>query len=67
MDKKYVRMAGNTLWNGVLKVLNYRFPTLATAKGRPDINKYKELVAIENKKMLNHLISGYNYMHLLMG
>ena len=67
VDRKYVRMAGNTLWNGVLEALNHRFPDLKKAKGRPDINKYKELVSKENKKMLNHLMTGYNYMHLLMG
>ncbi|MDX2190550.1 MAG: DUF5618 family protein [Bacteroidota bacterium] len=67
VDKKYVRMAGNTLWNGVLEALNYRYPDLLKSKGRPDINKYKELVSKENKKMLNHLITGYNYMHLYMG
>ena len=66
-DKKYVQMAGNTLWNGVLEALNHKFPELANGNGRPDIKKYKEAVAKENKKMLNHLVTGYNYMHLLMG
>lgn len=66
-NKKYVRMAGNTLWNGVLEALNYRYSLIKTSKGRPDINKYKEFVAGDNKKILNHLLTGYNYMHLLMG
>jgi hypothetical protein len=66
-DKKYVQMAGNTLWNGVLEALNHKFPELANGKSRPDIRKYKEAVSKENKKMLNHLVTGYNYMHLLMG
>jgi hypothetical protein len=67
VDKKYVQMAGNTLWNGVLEALNAKFPELKKQKGRPDIDKYKQLVSKENKKMLNHLMSGYNYMHLAMG
>ncbi|MDX2195680.1 MAG: DUF5618 family protein [Cytophagales bacterium] len=65
--KKYVQMAGNTLWNGVSEALNEKYPILKKAKGRPDITKYQTLVANENKKMLNHLNTGYNYMHLLMG
>ncbi len=66
-EKKYVQMAGNTLWNGVLEALNYKFPQISKGKGSPDIEKYKEAVAKENKKMLNHLQTGYNYMHLYMG
>jgi hypothetical protein len=27
-DKKYVKMAGNTLWNGVLEALDYKFPEI---------------------------------------
>ncbi len=66
-DKKYVQMAGNTLWNGVLEALNYRFAQIKKGKGPPDIDKFIEAVAKENRKMLSHLTSGYNYMHLLMG
>lgn len=66
-DMKYVRMAGNTLWNGVLEALNYKFPETKTGKGRPDINKYKELVAKSNPKMTKLVVNAYNTLHLAMG
>lgn len=50
IDKKYVQMAGNTLWNGVLEALNAKFPELKKQKVRPDIKKNKQLVSKENKK-----------------
>ncbi|MDX2197238.1 MAG: DUF5618 family protein [Cytophagales bacterium] len=66
-DKKYVQMAGNTLWNGVLEALKHKYPEIGKAKGRPNIDKYMDAVAKDNKKMLKHLQTGYNYMHLYMG
>ena len=62
-DAKYVKMAGNTLWNGVLLALENRMPS----KGRPDIRKYREEIAKQNKKMLRVLNSGYATCHLSMG
>ncbi|MDX2190476.1 MAG: DUF5618 family protein [Bacteroidota bacterium] len=66
-DKKYVRMAGNTLWNGVLEALDYRFPEIKKGKGRPDINKYKEKVAKVNPKMIRLVMNAYDTLHLAMG
>ena len=40
-DDKYVKMAGNTLWNGCLIALDALFG-INKRKGRPDIGKYKE-------------------------
>ncbi len=31
-DKKHVRMAGNTLWNGVLEALDNKFPEIKKAR-----------------------------------
>jgi hypothetical protein len=62
-EKKYVRMAGNTLWNGVLVSLEARFPY----KGRPDIRKYREAVAKLNKSKLKTLNVAYELIHLHMG
>lgn len=45
-DPKYIKIAGNTLWNCVLLALHARFPV----KGRPNIDTYRELVASTDKK-----------------
>lgn len=66
-DRKYVRMAGNTLWNGVLEALNYKFPEIKKGKGRPDISKYKEAVAKSNPKMIRLIMDAYDTLHLAMG
>ena len=39
-DRKYVRMAGNTLWNGVLLILEAAFRINKT-KGRLNIDDYR--------------------------
>ena len=44
MDGKYVKMAGNTLWNGCLVALDAVFG-IRKYKGRPSIDKYKEMGA----------------------
>lgn len=68
-DRKYVKMAGNTIWNGVLLAMDYKFPEIkaATKKGRADVNSYKEVLAKHNKKMLNYFNSTYESAHLAMG
>ena len=65
-DGKYVKMAGNTLWNGCLIVLDAMFG-ISKRKGRPDIRKYKEEAAKRDKKLLAAIADGYNLMHLTMG
>jgi hypothetical protein len=66
-DKKYVRMAGNTLWNGVLEASDNKFTEIKKGKGRPDISKYKEKVATVNSKMVRKLVDAYDTLHLAMG
>ncbi len=66
-DKKYVRMAGNTIYNGVLEALDYKFPQIQKGKGRPDVLKYREALASTNKKMLQYYILVYDAAHLAMG
>ena len=65
-DGKYVKMAGNTLWNGCLvaldAVLNVR-----KGKGRPAIEKYKEAAAQRDRKLLAAILAGYDTLHLHMG
>ena len=65
-DKKYVRIAGDTLWKGCLialdAVLNVR-----KGKGRPSIEKYKEAAKKRDGKLLSFILAGYDTMHLVMG
>lgn len=65
-DKKYVRIAGDTLWKGCLIALDAVFH-VSKGKSRPSIEKYKEAVAKRDKKLLDYVASGYETMHLHMG
>ena len=65
-DKKYVRIAGDTLWKGCLIALDAVFQ-VRKGKGRPSIEKYKEAVAKRDGKLLQFVNSGYETMHLYMG
>ena len=67
-DKKYVRMAGNTAYNGVLVALD----ALAKKKGlkpknRPDVYFYRNLLGKENRKILKLYNSIYDTLHLAGG
>lgn len=64
-DSKYIKMAGNTLWNGVLLALDHRFPGIKKGKGRPDQTKYRQ--AIRDGKMSKMFDSSYSQLHLVMG
>lgn len=65
-DGKYVKMAGNTLWNGCLIALDALFG-ISRRKGRPEINKYKEVAGKRDRKLLAAIVTGYDTMHLFMG
>ena len=66
-DKKYVRMAGYTLWNGVLLILDAVFNVTNNKKNRPDINDYRQAISQRDQKLLDHVNVGYDVMHLSMG
>ena len=66
-DKKYVRMAGNTLWNGVLLILDAVFNVTNNKKNRPDINDYRQAISQRDQKLLDHVNVGYDVMHQSMG
>ena len=66
-DKKYVRMAGNTLWNGVLLILDAVFHVRKDRRTRPDISDYQKAVSQRDIKLLDHVNVGYEVMHLHMG
>ena len=64
-DPKYIKMAGNTLWNGVLLALDHKFPEIKNGKGRPDQSKYRQ--AIKDGKISKVFDSSYSLLHLVMG
>lgn len=65
-DRKYVRMAGNTLWNGVLLILEAAFQINKT-KGRLSIDDYRSAIGQRDKKLLTLVNRGYDTLHLAMG
>ena len=65
-DKKYVRIAGDTLWKGCLIALDAVLP-IRKGKGRPSIEKYKAAAGKCDRTLLNFVNTGYEIMHLYMG
>lgn len=65
-DKKYVRIAGDTLWKGCLIALDALLH-VRKGKGRPSIEKYKKAAAQRDHKLLSYIVAGYETMHLVMG
>lgn len=65
-DGKYVKIAGNTLWNGCLVAMDGVLG-VRKGKGRPSIEKYKEAASKRDRKLLGAIIAGYDTMHLYMG
>ena len=63
-DKKYVKMAGNTAYNGVLEALDGLFGI--KKKGRKSVDWYQEELGKMDKKVLNAFNVVYNTLHLSM-
>lgn len=63
-DAKYVKMAGHTAYVGVLTALDGLFGK--KAKGRKDVDWYKNNLAKSDKKALNTFSSAYELLHLNM-
>lgn len=66
-DRKYVKMAGNTLWNGILLILDAVFHVANNKTSRPKFVDYKQAVAPRDQKLLTLVSIGYDVMHLSMG
>jgi len=70
-DPKYVKMAGNTAWNGVLvaldAVLKVREEKNMKKGQRPDFRDYEEAMAKKDRKMLHTLLSAYESLHKALG
>lgn len=66
-DSKYVRMAGDTLWKGVLLILDTAFHVRKDRRTRVHIEDYQEAVNKRDKKLAKLVYTGYETMHLYMG
>lgn len=64
-DRKYVRMAGNTAYNGILVALDSFLEE--KTKGRKDVIWYKTRLARLDKNILNSFVSAYDTLHLALG
>jgi len=67
-DKKYIRTACGTAYNGVLEALKIylklKNPEVLKTKERKDIDFYRRHLSKDNKKMLNTLDSAYHILHI---
>ena len=68
-DSKYVKMAGNTAWNGVLVALDAVLNVRSTMKKgqRPEFKDYEEAIAKKDRKMTRPLLGAYESLHKAMG
>jgi len=68
-DSKYVRMAGNTAWNGVLIALDAVLDMRKNLKRgqRLDFNDYQNAIAKKDSKMPRILLNAYSLLHLSLG
>ena len=65
-DTKYVKMACNTAWSGVLVALDFIIPPSPMGV-RKSVDTYKNYLSTRNRKVLNDFVSAYNYLHLFGG
>ena len=66
-DRKYVRMAGNTLWNGVLLIIDAVFHVKRVGRLHPDVIDYRDEVAKCDRKLLALFVAAYETIHVYMG
>lgn len=66
-DRKYVRMAGDTLWKGVLRLLDAVFHVRSDRRTRVHIEDYQEAIGRRDGKLAKLVHTGYDTMHLYMG
>jgi hypothetical protein len=66
-DRKYVKMAGNTLWCGVLYILDAVFHVRKDRRTRVHIEDYLEAINKRDGKLSRLVYTAYETMHLYMG
>ena len=68
-DSKYVKMAGNTAWNGVLVALDAVLHIRTNLKKgqRAEFRDYQEAIAKKDNKMTRPLLGAYESLHKALG
>ena len=68
-DTKYVKMAGNTAWNGVLVALDAVLLIRKNLKKgqRPEFKDYQDAIAQKDGRMARPLLWAYESLHKVMG
>jgi hypothetical protein len=68
-DSKYVKMAGNTAWNGILLALDAVLNVRSGMKRgqRPDFKDYQAAIARKDGKMSRPLLNAYDLLHKSLG
>jgi hypothetical protein len=68
-DDKYVKMAGNTAWNGVLVALDGVLNVKDNLKSgqRPDFKDYQNAMSKKDPRMTRPLHSAYETLHKVLG
>ena len=68
-DRKYVKMAGNTAWNGVLVALDAVLPVKSNLKKgqRVEFKDYQVAITQKDKKMSRPLLGAYESLHKALG
>ncbi|GHV56107.1 hypothetical protein FACS1894182_01990 [Bacteroidia bacterium] len=68
-DRKYVKMAGNTAWNGVLIALDAVLHVQDNMKKgqRPDFRDYQTAIGKKDAKMNRVLLNAYDLLHKSLG
>ena len=68
-DDKYVKMAGNTAWNGVLVALDAVLDIRGKLKKRqrPEFKDYQAAIAVKDNKMTRPLLYAYESLHKVLG
>ena len=68
-DTKYVKMAGNTAWNGVLVALDAVLDVRKNLKKgqQPDFRDYQNAVLTKDSKMNQPLLGAYESLHKSLG
>ena len=66
-DSKNVKMAGDTLWKGVLLILDAVFHVRKDRRTRVHIDDYINAVNKRDGKLSKYVHTGYETMHIVMG
>lgn len=69
-DQKYVRMAGDTAWKGVLIAIGHWLAKKGVKhekENRPDVDWYMNQISKINRKLNTHFFNAYNILHKSMG